>query len=105
MGSNKVFEFIVGQSDYITVDMLNALDKTANDQAVASAAWVVEDEMVATLVASSEAVDETGRYVSAKFTAVGEGLTRILLTATAANPTATLVEYVLLQVYIPPISS
>lgn len=104
MGSSKVFEFIVGQSDFITADLLNSLDKTVNDQTIASATWTVEDEAVATLVVSSEAVDASGRYISARFAAVADGITRILITATAANPTATIKDYVLLQVYTPPSS-
>lgn len=103
MGSN-VFDLIVGASDFVTLDFLNNLDRTVNNEVVTSASWDVEDTAVATYVNSSSAVDAGGRYASAKFTAVAEGITRVMVTATTSNPAAAPKEYFYIRVYTPPSS-
>jgi hypothetical protein len=102
--NSNVFDFIVGQSDFATVDMIKNLDRSLNAQVISSAVWEVENTGVATYVNSSSAVDAGGRYISAKFTAAADGVTRVKVTATTTSPTATIVEYILLRVYTPPSS-
>jgi len=103
MGSN-VFDLIVGASDFVTIDFLNDLDRTTNNEVVTTAAWDVENTAVATYVISSSAVDADGRYASAKFIAVAEGITRVTVTATTSNPAASPKEYFFIRVYTPPSS-
>lgn len=102
--SSNVFDLIIGASDFVTVDFINNLDRLNNNETVTAVTWDVEDTAVATYVSSSSAVDADGRYGSAKFTAVGEGITRVMVTATTTNPTASPKEYIYLRVYTPPSS-
>lgn len=101
---SNVFDLIVGASDFVTVDFLNDLDRLNNNEVLVSVTWDVENTAVATYVNSSAAVDAGGRYASAKFTAVAEGVTRVTLTATTSNPAAAPKEYIYLRVYAPPSS-
>jgi len=104
MGSSNVLDLIVGSDDYMTIDFINDLDRTINNEIVTGVAWDVEDTAVATFVGGSSAVDAGGRYGSAKFNAVAEGVTRVLVTATTTNPAATPKEYFFIRVYTPPSS-
>ena len=104
MTSSNVFDLIVGAADYVTVDFINDLDRSLNNEIVTAVTWTVEKAAVATLVGGSPAVDAGGRYGSAKFTAVAEGVTRVLVEATTSNPAATPREYIFIRVYVPPSS-
>lgn len=100
----NVFDLIVGASDFVTVDFINDLDRSINDEVVTGVTWTVENEAVATYVSSSSAVDAGGRYGSAKFSAVADGVTRVLVEATTTNPAANVREYIFIRVYTPPSS-
>lgn len=102
--TDNVFDLITGGADFITVDFINHLDRTVNDEIVTSVAWDVESTDIATYVSSSSAVDADGRYGSAKFNAVAEGVTRVTVTATTSNPAASIKEYIYIRVYTPPSS-
>ena len=102
--SSNVLDLIVGAADYMTIDFINDLDRTVNDEIVTGVAWDVENTAVATYVGSSSAVDADGRYGSAKFSAVAEGVTRVTVTATTSNPAASPKEYFFIRVYTPPSS-
>jgi len=104
MGSSNVFDLIVGASDYFTLDFINSLDRTVNNEEVTGVTWDVEDTAVATYVSASSAVDADGRYGSAKFDALAEGVTRVTATATTTNPAASPKEYIFIRVYTPPSS-
>lgn len=100
----NVFDLIAGGADYVTVDFINWLDRTINNEIVTGVTWDVENTAVATYVNSSSAVDAGGRYGSAKFNAVADGVTRVLVTATSSNPAASIKEYIFIRVYTPPSS-
>jgi len=100
--SSNVFDLIVGASDYVTLDFINALDRVVNNEVVTSVTWDVEDTAVTSYVNSTSAVDAGGRYGSAKFNALAEGVTRVTATATTSNPAATVKEYFFIRVYTPP---
>ena len=101
---SNVFDLITGAADYITVDFINHLDRTLNNEIITGVTWDVEDAAVASYVAASSAVDADGRYGSAKFNALAEGVTRVTVTATSSNPAASIKEYLFIQVYTPPSS-
>lgn len=100
----NVFDMITGSADFVTVDFINDLDRLNNDESVTAVTWTVENTAVASYVASSSAVDADGRYGSAKFNALAEGITRVMVQATTTNPTANPYEYIYIRVYTPPSS-